>query len=75
MMITLKPKIDGNKLYNHIFKNRARPFFKPRNTVHADEQDVLHSAGLDLIKNLHPIMFSLGFPNPDAKNEIGRAHV
>lgn len=62
-------------LYGYILKDGPCSLFKSRYSVHADKQDIFHAACLDLVKDLHPVVLSFGFTDPDPQDILDTIYI
>lgn len=52
-------------LNRHLGEDGFRPFLQARHAVHGQEQNILSPAFFQLVKNLHPVMVTLRFVQPE----------
>ena len=61
-------QMNNAALYNSSWKDGTGSIFKPTDSIHGDEANVLHATGLDFIKDLHPGMLAFRFVDPQAQD-------
>ena len=61
-------QMNNAALYHSSWKDGTGSIFKPTDSIHGDEANVLHATGLDFIKDLHPGMLAFRFVDPQAQD-------
>ncbi len=62
-------------LDHDILEDGFGALFQAGYAVHADKKDILYTTALDLVKYLHPVVFSLRIPDPDTQHVLDSIYI